>query len=232
MSDTNGYYSLAELLPGAYNMVFSKKLYNIPQSSISIVNADVTKNAIGNLYPGTVSGRITTPVGVPVVGHEVWDNMNYPESITKADANGYYKLVGIKPGSTVWIMASSAKYSIAPSMLTFTHPGGDVTGKDFAATPSFADADMDTVPDNIDNCVNVVNPDQRDTNHDGFGNACDADLNNDKVVNFSDLAEMKARFYTSNPDADLNGDGMVNFEDLAILKKYMFMAPGPSGLVK
>ena len=29
----------------------------------------------------------------------------------------------------------------------------------------------------------MANPDQRDTNGDGFGNACDADLNNDNIVN-------------------------------------------------
>jgi hypothetical protein len=36
---------------------------------------------------------------------------------------------------------------------------------------------------------------QRDTNEDGYGNAGDADLNGDEVVNFADLAIMKKSFF-------------------------------------
>ena len=95
------------------------------------------------------------------------------------------------------------------------------------------DNDGDGIVDAFDNCVNAANgpssPNpQRDTNGDGFGNVCDADLNNDNVVNFSDLAQMKAVFFTADPDADLNGDGVVNFADLALMKAQFFGAPGPS----
>lgn len=90
-----------------------------------------------------------------------------------------------------------------------------------------ADADGDGVPDAIDNCTNVANANQRDTDGDGYGNLCDADLNNDGTVNFSDLATMKAAFFTNSPHADLNGDGTVNFSDLALMKAMFFQAPGP-----
>ena len=79
-----------------------------------------------------------------------------------------------------------------------------------------------------DNCTLVANPDQRDTNGDGFGNLCDADLNNDGVTNFLDLGQMKSVFFSNDPDADLNGDGSVNFLDLGIMKSRFFGMPGPS----
>ena len=41
------------------------------------------------------------------------------------------------------------------------------------------DVDGDGVGDACDNCLAVANADQRDTDGDGFGNICDADLNND-----------------------------------------------------
>ncbi|MGB5471915.1 MAG: hypothetical protein WBQ78_00375, partial [Gammaproteobacteria bacterium] len=44
------------------------------------------------------------------------------------------------------------------------------------------DTDSDTVDDAIDNCTLVANADQRDTNGDGFGNVCDADFNNNGIV--------------------------------------------------
>ena len=36
----------------------------------------------------------------------------------------------------------------------------------------FPDLDLDGVPDALDNCVNVPNPDQADSNKDGIGDAC------------------------------------------------------------
>jgi hypothetical protein len=67
-----------------------------------------------------------------------------------------------------------------------------------------ADSDGDGLLDTSDNCTLVPNADQRDTNGDGYGNACDADLDNNGTINFTDLATLKATF---------------------------FGAPGPSGLV-
>src|SRR4029453_14651610 len=95
----------------------------------------------------------------------------------------------------------------------------------------FPDADAGGTPDNVDNCTAVANPDQRDTDGDGYGNACDADLNQNGLTNFEDLALMGAAFFSEdNPDIDLNGDGVVNFSDLAILKQRFFLPPGPSAL--
>ena len=93
------------------------------------------------------------------------------------------------------------------------------------------EAVADAIPDGCDNCVSIANADQRDTDGDGYGNACDPDFDNTQVVNASDLAFFKTRFFTSDPDADLNGDGFVNAADLAILKSMFFQAPGPSGVV-
>ncbi|MEL7450395.1 MAG: thrombospondin type 3 repeat-containing protein, partial [Pseudomonadota bacterium] len=93
-----------------------------------------------------------------------------------------------------------------------------------------ADFDGDGVLDSADNCIEIANPDQRDSNGDGFGNVCDADLNNDCLVNFEDIGVMRSVFFTDDADADLNGDGVVRFLDLGILRSQLFMPPGPSGV--
>jgi hypothetical protein len=100
------------------------------------------------------------------------------------------------------------------------------------------DADFDLVSHNDDNCTDVANADQRDTDGDQIGNACDADISvpNDCLVNVIDMAYLKAAYFAKsgawnwNPDADFNGDGTVNAIDLGILKMSFFEAPGPSGL--
>lgn len=92
----------------------------------------------------------------------------------------------------------------------------------------FGDSDGDGVADTIDNCTLKANPAQTDSNGDGFGNLCDADLNGDNVVNFIDLGEFKSVFFSGDVDADLNADGVVNFVDLGLLKESFFNPPGPS----
>jgi len=102
------------------------------------------------------------------------------------------------------------------------------------------DTDGDGVPDTGDNCTLVPNgttiPDaggnsQLDSNGDGFGNACDADLNNDLVINGLDVGPFVNQFGTSGPDADLNGDGVVNGLDVGPFVNMFGQAPGPSGQV-
>lgn len=90
--------------------------------------------------------------------------------------------------------------------------------------------DGDTIDDAIDNCTLVANEDQRDTDADGYGNYCDPDLDNNKIVNIDDYNLLKLEFYTSNPNADFNGDMQVDFADLAIMKSFQNSPPGPSAL--
>ncbi|MEL7240404.1 MAG: hypothetical protein AAGK78_16220, partial [Planctomycetota bacterium] len=78
----------------------------------------------------------------------------------------------------------------------------------------FVDSDADGVSDLIDNCTLDANPDQRDSNDDGYGNVCDADLNDDNIVNVVDLGILRSVFFTTDEDADFNGDGVVNVVDL------------------
>jgi len=93
------------------------------------------------------------------------------------------------------------------------------------------DTDGDGVADDMDNCTEVSNPDQTDSNGDGFGNLCDADLNNDSVINFIDVSLFSSVFLSDDADADFNSDGAVNFVDLVLIGQTFLGTPGPSGLV-
>ena len=118
----------------------------------------------------------------------------------------------------------------------FSDLSSDLVANDLNATADvFAfdleDTDGDGVLDFRDNCLEVSNADQRDSDGDNFGNACDADLNNDNIVNVIDLGILRLAFFSADADADFNGDGVVNVIDLGVMRLSFFLPPGPSGLV-
>ncbi|MEL7448708.1 MAG: choice-of-anchor D domain-containing protein [Pseudomonadota bacterium] len=95
------------------------------------------------------------------------------------------------------------------------------------------DRDGDLVLNHFDNCIDVDNADQRDTDGDKIGNACDPDLDNSGAVNFVDLTMLLEQWLSTGNDldADFNGDGVVNTIDLGLLRSRFYKTPGPSGTV-
>ncbi len=60
----------------------------------------------------------------------------------------------------------------------------------------------------VDNCPSVSNPDQKDTDGDGQGNACDTDDDNDGVLDINDCAPLDAtKWRSAVAYLDVDGDG-------------------------
>jgi len=66
------------------------------------------------------------------------------------------------------------------------------------------DLDLDGVTDDVDNCPNVANSDQKDFDGDGTGNACDNDDDNDNIVDSADNCPNIA----NSDQKDFDGDGV------------------------
>ncbi len=98
------------------------------------------------------------------------------------------------------------------------------------------DADADLFADYEDNCSETPNPGQLDSNLDGYGNACDADYNDDEVVGGPDLLKLINAFGSIqgqpgyDPDLDLDGDGVIGGPELLFFSNSWAEPPGPSGL--
>jgi Thrombospondin type 3 repeat len=76
-----------------------------------------------------------------------------------------------------------------------------------ATTPP--DRDSDGVPDANDNCPSVANPDQRDSNRDGKGDACQPDRVKPRVAVFRGSARRGARAFLKARVADDRGSVRV-----------------------
>jgi uncharacterized protein (TIGR03790 family) len=134
----------------------------------------------------------------------------------------YYRSVPYLSWMTVWI---GDPLMLAPSLHLPT-----------------ADRDGDGIADPSDNCLDLANPDQRDTDGDDYGNLCDGDLDNDGVVTTSwgvttppsargDVEEIQLTVQASGyvNHQDLDGDSDVDADDVSIASHRLFFPPGPSG---
>ena len=103
---------------------------------------------------------------------------------------------------------------------------------------SSPDSDSDGVPDAFDNCTTTANGPlaatgscnaQEDTGSDGYGNACDSDVNDDGATGLDDVGAMLTGL--NAPGAgDMNCDGAIGLDDVGAALSALNTAPGPSGL--
>jgi hypothetical protein len=83
------------------------------------------------------------------------------------------------------------------------------------------DSDGDGICDDVDNCPNVPNVDQKDSNGNGVGDACEAvvakcDMDGDADIDKLDIAaitKLRNKPASTNPKADADGNGTINVND-------------------
>ncbi len=96
-----------------------------------------------------------------------------------------------------------------------------------------ADSDADGICDDIDNCVTTANASQYDDDLDGYGNVCDADVNNDCLTDTDDQWMILDHVFeprTGPSKYDINEDLQVTNDDVNAMLALANSPPGPSGL--
>jgi hypothetical protein len=125
-----------------------------------------------------------------------------------------------------------------PKLLSQSAPGP--SGLDCAGhfpcpscTSPGCDPDGDLAQNFSDNCTEVSNEEQCDTDRDGYGNDCDADFDGSGQVDAADrsyLALDLASGRDGGRGTDLNCDGTVDDLDVHRFEALEGRGPGPSGL--
>jgi hypothetical protein len=141
--------------------------------------------------------------------------------------------------STRLLAAGASLYQLNTLTGAATSLGGSLGGVRELAMPqpvSGPDSDDDGAPDPEDNCRDVANATQVDSDLDGYGNLCDPDVDNDGVVGSADFLQVRARFGARTGDAayeeavDLNWDGAIGTPEFVRVIAAWGRPPGPSGL--
>ena len=106
----------------------------------------------------------------------------------------------------------------------------------FAAVAQAEDWDGDGISNELDNCACEPNADQYDADQDGYGNICDADMNNDGVTGLPDLSYFRDCVNRPGVGAragcfvcDFDHDNRVDSDDFAYFLEMFGSASGPSG---
>jgi len=96
-------------------------------------------NYVATQKGNTVSGRITTPDGKPLVGIELWDAVNYASSKQFTRSDGRFLFTGYSVGGYVFpITAPNADYTIVKSGwsdTSFVHDGSAIQHINYIAVP-------------------------------------------------------------------------------------------------
>jgi uncharacterized protein (TIGR03790 family) len=213
----------------------------------------------GRRYPGTflpqsvavdvVSTNARTFVYPPTYGQSLVADL-VRHGVAGAAGNAYEPLLSGVARPHVLLRsyfrgapAIEAHYRAVPYLSWMNVWVGDPLMTYLSPPPATNDADGDGVPDASDRCTLVPNANQRDTDGDGYGNLCDADVDNDGRVTTSwgvvsppsargDLEDIQVTASGGGYVAhhDLDGDGSVDELDASIAGMLLYLPPGPSGL--
>ncbi len=103
-------------------------------------------------------------------------------------------------------------------------------------TPGGADGDSDGVENAFDNCTTRANPSQKDVDHDGCGDLCDADFDQNGACGLSDYGILLGAFGTTTgqpaykADVDMDCNGAIGLSDYGLVLTEFGTTAGPSGI--
>ena len=223
---------------------FGEVVIGYNRSGATVIDADADGFADGNISFMARTFRTDAAGGLDQFGPEILLRVSTvsdyhcsirssPGCLTRWGPTSAVTVDPVEPRRFYAIGQYAADWAIVPGFSATER----AVWRTYVARITFApDTDGDGFADTADNCTLVSNTTQLDADGDGYGNICDADLNNTGQVTAADFSILRSVLNQSAGSsanaakADLNGSGTVTAADFAILRARLNTAPGPSGL--
>lgn len=159
----------------AFSIAFDPALYEVVNLDQCVATATADEAGCAFSAPGDTSGEINVSL----------------ENLPAAGEDFPFPLESQQLGEIEFRIASSASGGQSDSLSIldpqfFGNQGAASGTVNDGAVNILLDSDGDGVPDVDDNCPFTPNPDQRDQDRDGIGDACDSDCDGDGVPNEND----------------------------------------------
>ncbi len=224
-------------------ILYGDPLYSPVAVRLLPVNATDTLSGVVDLYGSAVNGRdpAQTVTGYTVdlcAGDDFFSCDQTPLAWQYTGINGPGNVENALLGSLDTTAMEPGRYTLRLTVASVHMATGRIQKlHDYYPVYIDADQDGDGIADTVDNCTLASNPAQRDTDLDGYGNACDPDLNNDGVVDSADFDLLRAVFFTAAPRLNplrlltmLTSMATVplSIGDYVLFRSLLGAAPGPS----
>lgn len=194
-----------------------------PTWTLRDANADLNKAEWVTESGGTWQFRITVD-GNSTLGHQlniILENGSMPTPMCSPQtfAFTFNSVVMTNPaeGTHTWAAVYTGR----------TTTGVTITRSDTVAIG--VDTDGDLVPDSLDNCPAIPNPDQADADADGLGNVCDPDSDNDGYSDVDEIFITTDPFNNCNWPPDFNGNFIVDIFDFSEFSMHFDTMDGDPG---
>jgi hypothetical protein len=197
--------------------------------SLGVIGAAGRTTVYGAMFGVNDFRPLTSPLNQPIDWNNdgnpldigIAANINRISMIGDCNVEGLTQLVGSEDWSRlIYNFRFSPDY--ADGLSPVAHEP-NMTVDEAVAVALAIDFDHDGHVNANDNCPATANGDQRDSNGDGVGDACQTtgsgDVNDDGQVNVADIDFLCAAVLagTANPLFDLDGDDTVDKQDLTFL---------------
>jgi len=221
-------FRLASIVPGPLVQVF-----HISGTSNEVAWSWRIDDAVGSLGSATNVGPVTIGGASSLFKDEFIASINARSAFCEATNHtlNRFKVTCVLPFA---FFVANATGSGGECLVTGTTLGGggcafNPTIVQVAPTPDF---DFDGVADGLDNCLEVPNPDQVDTDFDQCGNKCDADYDQSGTPDGGDFGAFAFAFGTSDEQKCHTGPipgCTVDGADFGFFAFTFGVPPGPSG---
>ncbi len=200
---------------GATAVVVADNAAGSPPAGLGGSDSTIVIPAVRITQADGLTIKSALPSGVDVT---LGVDMTVRQGADESDRAVMYAPNPLEPGSSIshWETIASPNQLMEPAIsgdLTHSVSGVDLTLDLMRDIGWYADADLDTIEDSVDNCPSVANADQANRDGDAFGDACDTDNDNDGVEDSADNCWLVPNPDQANNDGDAYGDACDDDDD-------------------